>query len=307
MVAYRFCRPDDIPRLVDAVNRCYTVHFPAAAPFTVDAFRREMKEVQLWPSNSMIASAGDEPVAVVLGTKRPREVLVRRIGVAPGHQRRGYGQHLLGSLSQKLAVLGPPRLVAEVPGDWAGARAFFAGAGWAEEAVLRDYERPAVLGHGPLPEAAFAAVTAAELEAAGALRAAVAWERQPEALRAADDLQGIAICGAERLEAWALFRVRPPAAAVPAAASEGGVAGGGAASPATSHRGGADVLTLGYAEPSRAGAALALLCSRLEDVAGGPLRLRWVEEGEHPPGLLATLAFRPTGATVRYATEARAA
>jgi ribosomal protein S18 acetylase RimI-like enzyme len=133
MVAYRFCRPDDIPMLVTAVNRCYDVHFPAAAPLTVDRFRREMREDRLWPSNCMVATAGDEPVAVVLGTKAPEEVRVQRIGVAPGHQRRGYGRHLLESLGSKLAVLGPPRLVAEVPADLDGAMAFFAALGWRKE------------------------------------------------------------------------------------------------------------------------------------------------------------------------------
>lgn len=138
MVAYRFCRPDDIPMLVAAVNRCYDVHFPAAAPLTVDGFRREMREDRLWPSNCMVATAGDEPVAVVLGTKAPEEVRVRRIGVAPGHQRHGYGRHLLESLGSKLAVLGPPRMVAEVPAALGDARAFFSALGWREELASGD-------------------------------------------------------------------------------------------------------------------------------------------------------------------------
>ena len=138
MVAYRFCRPDDIPLLVSAVNRCFDVHFPAAAPLTVDGFRREVREERLWPSNCMVATAGDEPVAVVLGTKAPQEVHVRRIGVAPGHQRRGHGRHLLESLGSKLAVLGPPRLVADVPAVLTEARAFFAALGWREETTAES-------------------------------------------------------------------------------------------------------------------------------------------------------------------------
>ena len=65
MVAYRFCRPDDIPLLVTAVNRCYDAHFGGHDLLTVDDFRREMREVHLWPSNCMVALAGDEPVVAV--------------------------------------------------------------------------------------------------------------------------------------------------------------------------------------------------------------------------------------------------
>jgi ribosomal protein S18 acetylase RimI-like enzyme len=133
VVAYRFCRPDDIPLLVAAVNRCFDVHFHGTAPLTLEEFRREVREEHLWPSNCMVATAGSAPVAVVLGTKEPSEVHVRRIGVAPGHQRQGHGRHLLESLGSKLAVLGPPRLVAEVPAGLGDALAFFAALGWREE------------------------------------------------------------------------------------------------------------------------------------------------------------------------------
>jgi GNAT superfamily N-acetyltransferase len=134
MVAYRFCRPDDIPLLVEAVNHCYGAHFPDAAPLTVEGFRQQMRDDRLWPSNCMLATAGEQPVAVILGTKAPEEVRVRRIAVAPGHQRNGHGRHLLESLGSKLAVLGPPRMVAEVPVALADALAFFGAVGWHEEA-----------------------------------------------------------------------------------------------------------------------------------------------------------------------------
>lgn len=297
MVAYRFCRPDDIPRLVEAVNRCYSVHFPSAVPYTVEELRREMREVQLWPSNCMLATAGDEPVGVVLGTKRPREVLVRRIGVAPGHQRQGYGGHLLGSLAQKLAVLGPPRLVAEVPAGLPEAQAFFAGAGWAAEVTLTDWERPPA-ARQRLPAEAFVPVAVADLVASGLLGAAEAWERQLEALAAAEHLEGVALCGAERLEAWALFRRRAGAGA----GSPGDVARAGG--PTAGSAAGAEVLALGCAAGPGSQAALATVCARVEELAPGPLRLVAVGPGEHPEGLLDRLGFRPTASTVRFAIAA---
>ncbi|HEX6201845.1 MAG TPA: GNAT family N-acetyltransferase, partial [Thermoanaerobaculia bacterium] len=116
MPSYRFCRPDDIPLLVHAVETCYRPHDPAEPPWSPDSFRRGMREIDLWPSNSMVAlDTAGEPLAVMIGTKRPDAVAVHRLGVRPDHLRQGHGLHLLTSLSQKLAVLGPDRLVAEVP------------------------------------------------------------------------------------------------------------------------------------------------------------------------------------------------
>ena len=79
MPSYRFCRPDDIPLLVRAVEECFRPHFAAggaragAAPpgfahaMTLERFRREMKEVDLWPSSCLVALAGDDPLAVLTG------------------------------------------------------------------------------------------------------------------------------------------------------------------------------------------------------------------------------------------------
>ena len=188
MPAYRFCRPDDIPLLVRAINDCWDVHFPDEPAMTVERFRREMKELDVWPSNSMVAmggSGGGEPIAVSIGTKRAREVLVRRVGVRPDYQRQGHGRHLVTSLGQKLAVLGPPRLAAEVPLALPAAEAFFEALGYRREEVYTDYRREpgGVAGDLP-PEDLVVAVTGAELDAAGALAlpAGVAWERSRETL-----------------------------------------------------------------------------------------------------------------------------
>lgn len=279
MASYRFCRPDDIPLLVAAVNRCYDVHFPGAAPLTVDEFRLEMKQLQLWPSNSMVASGGDGPVAVMLGTKRPREVLVRRIGVAPGYERQGHGRHLLTSLAQKLAVLGPPRLVAEVPAALEGACGFFAAAGWRDEARLTDYERPAASRRPP--PGLLAPVTVGELDALGFLpdRPDLPWQRQAESLRAsAHELSGLAVVGGEEWAAWGLFR-------------DAGAAG--------------EVLALGRGGGQTA--ALAMVLDGIQAAHPGPLRLAAVLPGELPEGLLAALGFAPSATTRRFAAEVPAA
>jgi len=177
MPSYRFCRPDDIPFLVRAVNACFDVHFPDRPPLTVDGFRREMKHLDLWPSSSLIAAEGDEPVAVLTGTKRSDETLVSRLGVRPGLERDGHGGHLI-SLGQKLAVLGPPGLAAEVPASLPGALAFFRTLGWRDDGVYTDLEsgpeHAASDGGGarpvePPPEGLIGGISVAELDGAGVL------------------------------------------------------------------------------------------------------------------------------------------
>ena len=114
-VAYRFCRTDDIGLLVDALNRCWAPYFPDEPPMTAAAFKRSIRDLQVWCSSCMVAFAGSDPIGVLIGAKRPSGTLVQSIAVHPDHRRQGHGRHLLTSLSSKLAIVGPPRLVAEVP------------------------------------------------------------------------------------------------------------------------------------------------------------------------------------------------
>jgi hypothetical protein len=41
--AYRFCRTDDIALLVDALNRCWSPHFPDDPAMTAAAFKRSIR------------------------------------------------------------------------------------------------------------------------------------------------------------------------------------------------------------------------------------------------------------------------
>jgi hypothetical protein len=216
---------------------------------------------------------------------------VRRIGVAPGHQRQGHGRHLLTSLAQKLAVLGPPRLVAEVPATLAAAGEFFAGAGWRRETELTDHERPAA-GRQP-PAEIFARLGVAELDALGLLpdRPELPWERQAESLRAAGEgLQGLAVVGGEEWAAWSLFRAAPAGAEV-----------AGAEVAATR------VLALGWAAGQDPRPLLALLFDGIQASHPGPLRLAALLPGELPEALLDALGFAPRATIHRYAAEVSAA
>lgn len=301
MPSYRFCRPDDVPFLVRAVNECFAVHFPGTPAMTVDSFRREMKELDLWPSSCMLALTDTDPVAVLTGTKRESETLVSRIGVRPGEEGRGHGGHLLTSLSQKLAVLGPPRLVAEVPAALPRVGRFFERQGWRRETAFTDWLRPAPPPGGarvdPVPEGLVAPVSVDELAAGGALEAPpeAAWIRTcPSLLGRRESLRGLAVASPDRIEAWLVH-----------APAEGG-------SPV-------EVVGFGTCEGDRRELLLGVLLRRLIREAAGPVReaagaaqetsgavrLARLAEGEVPATLLAGLGFSPEAEYHRYATEAR--
>ena len=125
MSSYRFCRTDDIALLVDALNRCWLPYFPDEPPTTPVAFKRSIRDLQVWCSSCMVAFSGGDPIGVLIGAKRSSATLVHRIAVHPDHVRQGHGRHLLDSLGSKLAILGPPRIVAEVP-DGAAVSAHYA-------------------------------------------------------------------------------------------------------------------------------------------------------------------------------------
>jgi GNAT superfamily N-acetyltransferase len=221
--AYRFCRTDDIGLLVDALNRCWLPYFPEQGAITPAAFKRSIRDLQVWCSSCMVAFSGSDPIGVLIGAKRPSGTLVHKIAVHPDHRRQGHGRHLLASLGSKLAILGPPRIVAEIPETLAPACELFSAGGYVQEAVLTDYvlERPAlserddaarVEGPALSPVEGFVIpVTIDDLAANGLLEAhpQTCWERSVETLTARkDDIAGLAIASDERIEACLLYLTR---------------------------------------------------------------------------------------------------
>ena len=212
MPAYRFCRSDDIGLLVDALNRCWSPYFPDEPAMTPDVFKRSIRDLQVWCSSCMVAFSGADPIGVLIGAKRPSGTLIHKIAVHPAHRRQGHGRHLLTSLSSKLAILGPPRMVAEVPETLAPACALFSASGYVLEARLTDYvlERPALSERGGAArvEGFVIPVTIDDLAANGLLGQAhpVCWERSVETLTAKkDDIRGLAVASDERIEAYLLY------------------------------------------------------------------------------------------------------
>jgi GNAT superfamily N-acetyltransferase len=245
MSGYRFCRTDDMALLVDALNRCWSPYFPDEPAMTPVAFKRSIRDLQVWCSSCMVAFSGADPIGVLIGAKRPSGTLVHKIAVHPDHRRQGHGRHLLASLGSKLAILGPPRISVEVHGTLAPACGLFSAGGYVQEALLTDYvvqreendprevrgapkARPAGAERGAGAPASDGAggsggakppglnddrfvipVTVDDLIANGLLGEAhpqVCWERSVETLTARkDDIAGLAVASDERIEAYLLY------------------------------------------------------------------------------------------------------
>jgi ribosomal protein S18 acetylase RimI-like enzyme len=225
MSAYRFCRTDDIALLVDALNHCWAPHAPGEPLMTPVAFKRLIRDLQVWCSSCMVAFSGSEPIGVLIGAKRASGTLIHTIAVHPEHLRQGHSRHLLASLGSKLAILGPPRLVAEVPETLVPACELFRTSGYVEEAVLTDYVLERSASDRGLDDEAgrndagrddasgggrfVIPVTVDDLAANDLLDGAgtqTCWARSSETLTARkDDIAGLAVASDERIEAYVLY------------------------------------------------------------------------------------------------------
>jgi GNAT superfamily N-acetyltransferase len=284
VAAYRFCRTDDIGLLVDALNRCWGPYFPDEPPMTPAAFKRSIRDLQVWCSSSMVAFSGSDAIGVLIGAKRPSGTLVHKIAVHPDHRRQGHGRHLLASLGSKLAILGPPRIVAEVPESFAPACELFSASGYLHEALLTDYVLQREQEDSDMREGFVIPVTVDDLAANGLLGEAdrqVCWKRSVETLTARkDDIAGLAVASDERIEAYLLY-----------------VTGGMEETEIVSLRSFID----------DGGARLKQLLSRLRAQGMDTFRFPKVHPAEISKECLESLGFRAAGGHVLYAARARSA
>jgi ribosomal protein S18 acetylase RimI-like enzyme len=275
LASYRFCRTDDLALLARACSAC--APFAGPGPATVDALKQAARRIDLWTSGCMVALEGDEPVGVVIAAKDSAAACILGVGVRPDVRRRGHGRHLVTSLGAKLSILGPPRLIAEVPAADAVARAFFHACGFTEEMEFADFE-------GGRAEAGAAPpivvpVTIDDLVAAGALgaRAASTWGSRPAVLeRGAEHLRGLAVAAGDRVAAWLLYEPRP-----------------------------VSVVALWSGADGQRAAWSGLLLRALVAEAGAGVRLAGVGTGDVPPDALHDLGFVEIARTIRCAAAAR--
>jgi ribosomal protein S18 acetylase RimI-like enzyme len=209
VTAYRFCRTDDLPLLAQAWGRAYAPHFDPPPPLDTAGLKKWVREVDLWSSSCMVAmDESSQPIGVLLGAKRPAETLIIALGVAPEHLRLGHGRHLLTSLSSKLAILGPPTLVAEIAEDDERSVRCFEACGYGAGPRMRDFELDLRANASCLRAEALAPVTTEELisSEAFAVDAPRPWRRDVGWVRKRDDVQGVALVSPDRIEGWLLWR-----------------------------------------------------------------------------------------------------
>jgi GNAT superfamily N-acetyltransferase len=282
--AYRFCRTDDIGLLVDALNRCWAPYYPDEPPATPAAFKRTIRDLQVWCSSCMVAFSGSDPIGILIGAKRPSSTLVYKIAVHPDHVRQGHGRHLLASLGSKLAILGPPRIVAEVPETLVPACELFVASGYVEEALLTDYVWQRDEEESDMREGFVIPVTVDDLAANGLLpstNAQVCWNRSVETLTARkDDIAGLAVASDDQIEAYVLYAMR----------------GGGET----------EMLSL-RSLIDDGGARLKQLLSQLRARGIETFRFPKVHPSEISREWLETLGFSPAGVYRLYAATARPA
>jgi GNAT superfamily N-acetyltransferase len=252
---------------------------------TPAAFKQWIRDLQVWCSSCMVAFSGADAIGVLIGAKRPSGTLVHRIAVHPDHRRQGHGRHMLESLGSKLAILGPPRIVAEVPEALPAGSGLFSASGYVQEAFLTDYllEGRALGERGvSAPGEGFVIpITVDDLAANGLLESVhphTCWERSVEALRARkDEIGGLAVASDERIEACILYMEQGAEA---------------------------DIMGLqAFVEDD--GARLKGLLARLWARGIGTARFPKVHPEESSKEFLEALGFRPAGRHLLYSTLAR--
>jgi len=125
MPSYRFCRPDDLTLIIRAINACYLMHYPDEPAMTEECLKEHMTLFHVRPGNCMVALERQQPVGVVVSTKRDYGVWIQALGCQPAFQRRGIATQLLEALVRKIAIQRAPLVTVDVPTTNTPARRFF--------------------------------------------------------------------------------------------------------------------------------------------------------------------------------------
>ena len=193
MPSYRFCRPDDLGLIVQAINRCCRIHESDTPEMTEERLKTHMTLFAVRPGNCMVALERHQPVAAVISTRRGGEAWIQTLGCQPAFQRRGVASQLVEALVRKIAIQRTEDIAVDVPEDNEAALQFFQSVGFEERGRLVTLEGQAASPVGSPAKAvqALAADVLPEHEAFHAFP--TCWERSADSLTGYGELlQGCA-------------------------------------------------------------------------------------------------------------------
>ncbi|NIM01407.1 MAG: GNAT family N-acetyltransferase [Acidobacteria bacterium] len=285
MASYRFCRSDDVPLLVDAYNACFRPP-GGAEPIDRERFKWWIRVLELWTSSCMVATEGDRLIGVVLAAKRENagENCVLAVGVHPDFRGLGHGRHMVTSLGQKLAILGPPRILVEVPADNERFRTFLGHCGYEDRESFTDYVLERTTAASAVPAEMVATISLEELaEARFPERGAeLPWGRTRDSIARRQEyfesVRAVALAGADRFEAALLVDESTPDKR--------------------------EILAIYYADEDAGPALTGGLLRHYASLADTPLHWERVHESECSAQQAVDWGFRSAANTVRMATTA---
>ncbi|MGE3539217.1 MAG: N-acetyltransferase family protein [Candidatus Tectimicrobiota bacterium] len=140
MPSYRFCRPDDLQLIARAYNACYRLHYPQEPEMSEERFKEQMTLFEARPGNCMVALERQQPVGVVVSSRRETSAWIQAIGCIPACQRQGIGAQLIEALLRKIAIQRTALITVDVPADHAPAVAFFRAVGFTEHDRYLSYQ-----------------------------------------------------------------------------------------------------------------------------------------------------------------------
>ncbi len=140
MPSYRFCRPDDLLLLVRAINDCYQIHYPDAPAMTTERLKDQMTVFAVRPGNCMVALERQQPVGVVVSTRRDTGVWIQAIGCQVAYQRQGIAAQLLEALVRKIAIQRAPQVTVDVPTTNTSALRLFESVAFTVRGRYRSYQ-----------------------------------------------------------------------------------------------------------------------------------------------------------------------
>jgi ribosomal protein S18 acetylase RimI-like enzyme len=100
--------------IVRAINDCYDIHTPDEPRMSPERFKEHMTLFAVRPGNCMVALERQQPVGVVVSTRRDAGVWIQALGCQPPFQRRGIAAQLVEALMRKVAIQRAPVITVDV-------------------------------------------------------------------------------------------------------------------------------------------------------------------------------------------------